>query len=386
LSRRRALAVLLVAAQVPLLVGMVDAEPRPKVAEAPPPPPSLSNNIVGLNVARLVQPMYISAAADVVNANGGAWGYLTILLTRDDRDLPRSVDLLQQVLDRCFELRLQPIVRVGTRFDPATGIWERPLYDEPVRWRDLFDQARWPTPTVWIVPANEPNLGREWGGKVDAPSYARYLERFIITFADDDRYRVVNAPLNLSNAHEPPLMQDAFLFLEEMAKVSPSVFERLPAWASNSYQVDGLGDGQRFTHLGYEAELEAIGRDMPVLIIETGVLNRHGEDEITRFFTVAYRDWQRDRRVIAATPLVWDPDVDDHWMFTFDQYGNLLGGNATYRVLRELPRVAGSPGGPLPLENTARVSAAAVKARPLPIFAPDPSSPTGYEAVPEPAP
>jgi hypothetical protein len=368
-----------------LLVGMVDADPRARAVEASPraTPP---NNIFGLNVARLIQPMYVAAAADVVNASGGTWGYLTILLTRDDRDLPRSADLLQQVLDRCFEFRLQPIVRVGTRFDPSTGIWERPFYDEPVRWRDLFDQVRWPTPTVWIVPANEPNLGREWGGQVDAPSYARYLERFIITFADEDRYNVVNAPLNLSNPHQPPLMQDAFLFLDEQMKATPSVFERLPAWASNSYQVDGHGTGQRFTHRGYETELEAIGRDMPVLITETGVLNRHGEDEVTRFYTAAYQDWQRDRRVIAATPLIWDPDVDDHWMFTFDQHGNLLGGNVAYQILRELPRGAGAPGIPLPLANTPRVSAAAVKARPLPIFAPEPSSPTSYEGMTEPVP
>jgi hypothetical protein len=373
-----------VAAQVPLLVGMVKAEPRPKLSESP--VPGHPNNLIGLNVARNLQPMYLWAAADVANANGGDWGYLTMLLTRDDRDLPMSAHLLQQVLDRCFELRLQPIVRVGTRFDPATGIWERPIYDEPVRWRDLFDQVRWPTANVWIVPANEPNLGREWGGEVDVPSYVRYLERFIQAFASADRFRVVNAPLNLSNPHQPPAMYDAFLFLEEMAAVSPSLFERLPAWASNSYQVDGLEAGQRFTHRGYERELEAIGRELPVIITETGLLNKHGDEEVTRFFTTAYRDWQQDRRVIAATPLIWDPDVDDHWMFTFDAYGNLLGGNAAYRVLRDLPRVAGVPSGPLPLPNTARVSAAAVKPRSLPIFAPDPYAPTGYEAMPESAP
>src|SRR4051812_32635037 len=35
------------------------------------------NNIIGLNVARLRRDRYISAAADLVNANGGDWGYLT---------------------------------------------------------------------------------------------------------------------------------------------------------------------------------------------------------------------------------------------------------------------------------------------------------------------
>ena len=114
---------------------------------------------------------------------------------------------------------------------------------------------------------------------------------------------------------------------------------------------------------------------MPVIVTESGVLHRHGEDEIARFFVEAYKDWQSDRRVIAATPLFWDPDVDNHWMFTLDGQGNVETSSATYRTLRELPRVAGSPEVVPPFGNTPRVSAAAVKSRPLPIFLPDPPPP-----------
>jgi hypothetical protein len=67
LSRRRALAALLVAAQFPLLVGMAAPEPAP----GPAPPP---NNIVGLNLARLHQARFIWAASEIANANGGSWG------------------------------------------------------------------------------------------------------------------------------------------------------------------------------------------------------------------------------------------------------------------------------------------------------------------------
>ncbi|MFN8635816.1 MAG: hypothetical protein U0893_18360 [Chloroflexota bacterium] len=369
LSRRRALAALLVAAQLPLLVGMAEAEQQQPAA--PPLPP---NNIVGLNLARRHQPQYIRAAGDVVNANGGAWGYVTILFTRQDRDAELAVHALQQVLDRCFEARLQPIVRVATQFDEQSGIWDRPTDDEPARWRALFEQVRWPNRLVWIIPANEPNLGREWGGQVDVPSYARYLDRFMNVFEGADRLRVVNAPMNLSNPHKLPEMQDAFDFLAEQADLTPGIFERLPAWATNSYRVDGFGDGVRFTHRGYEAELEFIGRDMPVIVAESGVLKRHDQDEVARFFVQAYRDWQNDRRVIAATPLFWDPDVDDQWMFTLDNNGMVQDPSATYRALRELPRVAGSAQAGPAVPNSARVTASAVKTRPLPIFLPDPPS------------
>src|SRR5262245_54365398 len=156
------------------MAGVARAEQQsgPSASSAP-------NNIVGLNLARLHQDNFIWAAADIVNANGGAWGYVTVLLTREDRDLPTAAYELQQLLDRCFEARLQPIVRVATRFDPDTGIWDRPTDDEPIRWRWLFEQVRWPNRLVWVIPANEPNLGREWGGQVDAASYAQYLLLFL---------------------------------------------------------------------------------------------------------------------------------------------------------------------------------------------------------------
>ena len=352
---------------------MAEPEQREELAPSP-------NNIVGLNLARLHQPRYIWVAGQIANANGGAWGYVTVLLTNQDRDSSLPEHLLQQLLDRCYEARLQPIVRVGTRFDPNTGIWERPTDDDPALWRNLFERVTWPNRPVWVIPANEPNLGREWGGEVDVASYARYLERFMYVFGDSDRFKVVNAPLNLSNPHDPPAMMDAFEFLAEHLALTPTVFERLPAWASNSYKVEGVGQGQRFTHLGYEVELDQIGREMPVIVAESGVLHRHDEDEIARFFVQAYRDWQSDRRVIAATPLFWDPDLDDHWMFTLDDQGNVEAGSATYRVLRELPRVAGSPNCVPPLGNAARVSASAVRGRPLPIFLPDLSAPaTGLD-------
>jgi hypothetical protein len=366
------LAGLLAAAHLPLLVGMAEPEQRRDPPSAAPTP----NNIVGLNLARRTQPQYIRVAGQIANANGGSWGYVTVLLTNQERDdavLPEHV--LQQLLDRCYDSRLQPIVRVGTRFDANTGIWERPTDDDPSLWRALFERVKWPNTPVWVVPANEPNLGREWGGKVDVESYARYLERFMHIFGDSDRFKVVNAPLNLSNAHDPPEMQDAFEFLAEHVALTPTVFERLPAWASNSYRVNGIGDGPRFTHLGYEVELEQIGRELPVIITESGVLNVADQDEIARFFVRAYADWQRDRRVIASTPLFWDPDEDRHWMFTLDDEGNVLTGSAAYQALRSLPRVAGSPHGVPPLANTSRVSASAVKARPLPIFMPEPLPP-----------
>jgi hypothetical protein len=147
------------------------------------------NNVVGLNVARLRRDRYIYAAADLVNANGGDWGYLTVVFTAQERDSAQGEQLLQELLDRCFEQHLQPIIRVATRFDVEMETWSRPEPDDAERWRAFLEKGRWPTKRVWVIAGNEPNLGREWGGEVDSASYAAYLSHFIDVFADSEGSR-----------------------------------------------------------------------------------------------------------------------------------------------------------------------------------------------------
>src|SRR4249920_3552572 len=152
MRRRDVVKMLLAAAAAPALLplGSVSARvPEDAGTSEPIGPPSPRNNIVGLNVARLMQPLYIWAASDLVNANGGDWGYITVVWTMQDRDGPNAEFNLQMFLDRCFEFHLQPIVRVATRFEAkrepvvpgqtpvkpnqqgAEGSWMRPDWDEP---------------------------------------------------------------------------------------------------------------------------------------------------------------------------------------------------------------------------------------------------------------
>jgi len=352
--------------------GAADAFPSPlpgPIAQGP-----IPNNIVGLNVARLHQPIYVWATSDVVNANGGDWGYITVVWTMQDREDQMADYNLQMFLDRCFEHHVQPIVRVATRFEAkreptvpgqpavkpnpqgAEGTWMRPDWDEPLKWRELFERGRWPTRHAWIVVGNEPNLGREWGGEVDAAGYARYLARFLDVFADAPRFDVVSGALDISNTTALPVMQDALEFLDAMGAAVPGIFERLPAWASNPYSVPGQGPGVRYTHLAYEAELDRIGREMPVIITEAGHLQTGDEQEIARFYAQAFRDWMADPKVVAATPLFWHPDRNDFWMFELDRRGAFVHRSPTYELLRRLPRVAGSPEFAVMVANTVRTT------------------------------
>ena len=289
-----------------------------------------------------------------MNANGGDWGYLTVVFTAAERDTAQGEVFLQQLLDRCFEQHLQPIIRVATRFDAETETWSRPEPDDAERWRAFLEKGRWPTKRVWVIAGNEPNLGREWGGEVDSASYADYLSHFLDVFADSERFKVVNGPLDASNGTEMPKMQDAYEFLGGMEAAVPGIFTRLAGWASNPYSVPHHGDGLRYTHRAYEAELAAIGRDMPVLITEAGHLNTGDEHEIAAFYEQAFSDWMADPRVVAVTPLFWHPDRGVYWMFDFDQNNQIVEKSPTYELIQRLPRPRGSPEYAPEIENVAR--------------------------------
>jgi hypothetical protein len=141
-----------------------------------------------------------------------------------------------------------------------------------------------------------------------------------------------------------------------MAAASPGIFERLPAWTSNPYRVVSGGPGARYTHRAYEAELDHIGREMPVLITEAGHLETGDEQEIARFYDEAFRDWMTDPKVVAATPLFWHPDRNDFWMFELDKNGAFKYKSPTYELLRKLPRVAGSPQYEVSIGNVPRTT------------------------------
>ena len=123
------------------------------------------------------------------------------------------------------------------------------------------------------------------------------------------------------------------------------------------------GDDLRYTHLAYEAELAAIGRDIPVLITEAGHLDTGDDQEIAAFYKQAFADWMADPRVIAVTPLFWHPDRGVFWMFDFDNSGKMTYKSPTYDVILNLPRNHGSPEFATDEENVARATPGTALAR-----------------------
>lgn len=316
-------------------------------AQVQPPPP---NNPVGINLTRWTDLPYLRATAELVNSNGGDWGYVTMLLLDEDRRDPLRI---QRLFDQCAQLHLTPIIRVGTSFDVAQQLWKRPAPGDPYLWRVFFDQLRWPTTARYILVGNEPNLSREWGGVVDPAGYALYLARWPGVFAHDARYWIFNGALDASNDTLMPDRLDEFEFLEGMRAAVPDIFARLHGWASSPYHFY-WGTELRYTYRAYESELAAIGRELPVIITEFHP--QHVEDPIhvANWYDTAFAHWLADPRVLAATPMFWNPESERFWMYGVRRDGLLETTSPTYHRIRRLRKVTGSPEYQPPWQAVAR--------------------------------
>ncbi|MFN8523012.1 MAG: hypothetical protein U0821_07870 [Chloroflexota bacterium] len=317
------------------LLSMV--APLPAFAREPAPRPA--NNPVGINLVRWFDPFYVKAVGDLVNASGGDWGYVTIVMIEDER---LNVARFQAFLDQCAISHLTPIIRVGTRFDVDREVWAKPDWGEPARWRRFFDSVRWPTASRHLLVGNEPNLGREWGGEVQPAEYARYLSHWIDIFADEPRYVIYNGALDASNDTHLPDRMDEFEFIAGMRDGVSNIFEKLHGWASNPYHFWWSAEKRRFTFRAYDHELEVIGRDLPVIIVESGLGHIDDPGQVADYYQMAFEAWQADSRVLAATPLFWNPEENRFWMFDVNRDGTLRESSPTYERIRRLKKSGGS--------------------------------------------
>ena len=314
--------------------------PAPPLGSGPAQADGQRNNPVGINLVRWTELQYVRAAGQLVNSNGGDWGYVTLVLIDDDRQDPARV---QRLLDECARDHLTPIIRVATRFNLERGIWSRPYWNDPYYWRDLFDSLHWPTTSRYVVIGNEPNLGREWGGTVDPAGYARYLGKWLDVYADDSRYHIFNGALDASNDTLMPDRMDEFEYIDAMREAEPAIFDRLQGWASNPYHFWWGEKETRFTYRAYEAELEAIGRELPVVIMEYHAFEIDDPREVAEYYEVAFNYWLADPRVLAATPLFWNPESNSFWMYKVNRDGSIFDPSPTYQLIKGFPKVAGSP-------------------------------------------
>ncbi len=254
---------------------------------------------------------YFELAQNLVNANGGAWGYVLIPYNMDDRD----TDKWERVFEQLNAKKLIPVVQ----------LWSLRLDKYKQETKDavqFLNKFKWPIRYRYIAVYNEPNDADFWFGYVSPQEYADVLDYTIETFKEENPdFQMLNAGFNTSIASTKNSM-DAFEFMKKMDKRVPGIFDKLDGWASHSYPQPNFSGNPynvgRWSIRAYVTELDFLKQvinvknELPVFITETGWAHAEGEnynnsylpvEKISEYFETAYKEvWLKDDRVRAVMP------------------------------------------------------------------------------------
>ena len=172
--------------------------------------PDRLNNKFGIHLA---QPHHdeIKKAAELVNSSGGDWGYITLVMQENDRNLQKW----QEIFDLLRQYHLIPIIRLATQ--PEGEVWRRPSKEDAENWADFLNQLNWVIKNRYIILFNEPNHGQEWGGEANPENYTEVAFSFAKTLKEKNPdFFIMLAGLDLSAPSSVPNYEDAGVYLRKM--------------------------------------------------------------------------------------------------------------------------------------------------------------------------
>ncbi|HWS48837.1 MAG TPA: hypothetical protein VN174_02200 [Candidatus Methanoperedens sp.] len=273
-------------------------------------------NIFGLH---LTQTGDLDSAKDIINSNGGDWGYVTVVIRTDQLDK----NTWQDFFDKCRKYHLIPIIRLATIME--NNSWKAPSTEDIDNLANLLNSLNWPMIPQYIIPFNEINHAKEWGGTIDIKNFT---DTFIYTSEKfkslNPNFYILSAPLDLASPEKLPQNKSAKNIYKEIYLHNPKYFDSFDALASHSYPNHGYvgtpNDTGQHSILGYQWELEyirslGINKTYPIFITETGWPHREGVKKNNQYYSLktavefylkALDIWQKDSQVMAVTPFIYN--------------------------------------------------------------------------------
>jgi hypothetical protein len=255
-------------------------------------------------------------AYNLVNSNGGDWGYVTLVIREEERDLKRW----QQTFDKMRALHLIPLVRIAS--NPKDAHWQKGNLDLIDDWVSLLKNLTWVTKNRYVMIGNEPNHASEWGSNVNPEEYSDYLLAFSTKLKEaSPDFFVLPGGLDASAPNDEMHMDEA-LFLERMIKKNPTIFNNIDGWNSHSYPNPGFAGSETDTGRGsirtYEWEMEllkklGVTKTLPIFITETGWVHPIEDDTkakaraitaISDKLKFSFEEVWKAPSVVAVTPFI----------------------------------------------------------------------------------
>jgi len=302
-------------------------------------PLAVPNNRIGVHVLDTPE---IEKAAKLINSSGGDWGYVTIPIRSNDRDIDKWVRFMHEAK----RLHVIPLLRIATY--PQEGIWATPTVYDLVDFANFFDNLPWPTKNRNVILFNEPNRASEWGGEVAPDEYATLLiEASNIFKAHSQDYFLITGGLDMSLPNSKTSL-DALEYYRRMTLVQPEWIKYVDGLSMHAYPNPGFSSFpwtlSRYGITSYRYELAYLNSlklsrssTLPLFITETGWINDLG----SKYYKTSLDTYWNDANIVAITPFVLFAGNSEFSKFSLLTLNNQPTGS--YQEIYKYPKISGSP-------------------------------------------
>lgn len=300
-------------------------------------PLSVPNNKVGVHI---LSPDEISRASELVNTNGGDWGYVTVPIQPTDR----GVEKWQRFMDSARSHHLIPIVRITTI--PSGGTWGTGKDTDLVDFANFLNELIWPVENRYIILFNEVNRAAEWGGQVDPVKYARIVKNARLIFQERHSGFFLLGPALDNALPDSKTSMTAPAYLKAMESHDPAIWSYFDGWASHSYPNPGFSALPTKTGwlsiVSYRTETSTLKlAPKPIFITETGWAQSVLTPRLLEsYWRQAWTIWQNDPTIAAVTPFVL---AGGSQFRDFSMYSDSGALTTAGHVLADLKKLSGNP-------------------------------------------
>lgn len=304
-------------------------------------PISVPNNKYGIHILDTSE---INKAAEFVNSGGGQWGYVTIPIRANDRDLIKWTDFMK----KSRELKVIPVLRIASF--PVEDHWMAPNEYDLVDFSNFLDELPWPVKNRYVVVYNEPNHEGEWGGFVNPFEYARVLDRAIDIFhKKSSDYFIISAGMD-SSAPNGDNSMDEYLYFKKMEEDWPGILGRADGFSSHAYGNPAFSTWpnvySRVNIASYRFETEylnKLGIEKPKLFITEAGWREDiiGDYAMETFFKMAFSEVWTEENIVTITPFLLNAQQGAFTGFSFMDTNGSWKNFA--RKIMETPKVKGNP-------------------------------------------
>lgn len=307
-------------------------------------PRSVQNNKIGIHI---LFPDEINNAAQLVNSNGGDWGYVTIPIQAGDRDLQKW----QTFMDLAKKYHVIPIIRLATEGDYFnTKVWRKPTFEDVLDFANFLNSLDWPTQNRYVSVFNEVNRADEWGGEVNPAEYGRILSYAVVAFKSlNQDFFILSAGLDNAAPTLGTTYKNEYEFLTEMQREEPDIFNQIDGISSHSYPNPGFSEPpsvvspHSITSFRFEKNLiySLAHKDLPVFITETGWKKELVTDEnIASYYQEVFSSTWNDNEIIAVTPFLLRAGFPFEQFSFVNQDGSF---SVAYKTIEEMQKIKGAP-------------------------------------------